>query len=171
LISSNDLWRLHDDARPAGVMWQTGAERDYFRGAHTGYDRKPYGVRHSREVALDKLTPSLLVRDRLEGAGRHTLAWRFQFVPGASVSAAGNRARARIGGRDVWLTVVVQPTRAEWRLEPSWVSPRYGVKEAAPALILSALAELPAEAAFVIGLHPIDAEEAARVLERLEMVS
>ena len=170
-ISENDLWRLHDDARPVGVMWETGAERDCFRGSHTGYDRKPYCVRHSREFVLDKVSPSLCVRDRVEGAGRHKVVWRFQFAPGASVHVASDGARARIDGRDVWLTAASRPAGSEWRVDPSWVSPRYGVKVAAPVLILSAQADLPAEAAFVIGLRPLGAEEAARVFERLEMVS
>jgi uncharacterized heparinase superfamily protein len=150
-ISPNDLWRLQDDARPVDVRWRaaTGERRwDYFRGAHTGYDREPYRIRHTREIALDHRRSVAVIRDRLSGSGVHDFTWRFHCAPGVTVALATHGAILRRGSDEFFLTVDPASTEPMTLVE-DWVSPSYGVKHASTTLVLARRTEAPVEAWFV----------------------
>jgi len=149
---NGDLWRLRDDARPVGVVWRPAPGRDYFRGAHNGYDREPHRIRHVREILFDHSRLTLIVRDRLEGAGDHQFTWRFHFVPGTEARLDGSVVRARIEGRDVWLACNELPAGATLRLEPGWVSPQYGVRLESTTLVVACRGLAPVEAWFAVGM-------------------
>ena len=68
LIPDN-LWQLHDDARPRDVVWRCGEDVDYFRGSHSGYLRLTPPVAVTREIALVKNGPAVIVRDSIDGNG------------------------------------------------------------------------------------------------------
>ena len=125
-ISPDHLWSLRDDARPVDVEWHAGADCDRFAGGHTGYQRLADPVRCRREIALERSSGRVLVRDSLESRGRHDCCWRFHFDPALDVDIDGHAIRAAANGRAVWLHA--SPLIA-FELEEAWVSPTYGVKQ------------------------------------------
>jgi uncharacterized heparinase superfamily protein len=165
--SDDDLWRLREDAHPAGVVFRPGEPCDYFRGSHTGYNRDPHQVRHTREIVLDRREPLLAIRDRLSGRGHHEVTWRFHFVPGTVATIEGPAIRARIAGREAWLTAL-DPVAGAWRIEDSWVSSRYGVREAAPVAVLTRAGTVPMAAGFAVTTTPCDPAAARRAFSECE---
>ena len=170
-ISPDDLWRLRDDARPVDVAWHpatTDAPWDYFRGAHTGYDREPHRVHHVREIALDHRQPVLIVRDRLTGSGIHDFVWRFHFAADVEASAAGGGVVLRVAGREFRMLIAgVAPESL--RLERDWISPSYGVKVESTTAVISYTGAVPVQAEVLFtSLAPgsVEFESARRLLDR-----
>ena len=58
-IASDHLWSLRNDARPQVRCWETSPERDFFCGAHFGYQRLASPVTPVRTIELDKQTHTL----------------------------------------------------------------------------------------------------------------
>jgi uncharacterized heparinase superfamily protein len=131
-VSPAHLWTLHDDARPADVVWRTGRELDYFAGRHTGYERLADPVRVRREIVLDRARELVAVRDTLESAGPHRYCWRFHFDPALAVTTKDDGVAVSSDGRSAWLLPVVPVTIA---IEDAWVSPSYGVKQPARRVV------------------------------------
>src|SRR5262245_49368196 len=148
-IGPDALWQLHDDAHPVAARLTADDRADCFRGGHTGYERLPGAVSHTRWIAADKCRPGVLVCDRLAGGGRHQLAWRFHLDPMLDAEIDEGDVRMKNGDRVVWLLPVDATDRLTLSLEDGWVSPRYGVKSSARVIVAGATATLPFEAAFL----------------------
>ena len=130
-VSPAHLWTLHDDARPADVVWRSGDDLDYFAGRHTGYERLTDPVRVRREIVLDRARDLVVVRDTLESAGPHRYCWRFHFDPALAVTSADDAIAVSANGRSAWLLPVAPVPLA---IEDAWVSPSYGVKQPARSI-------------------------------------
>jgi hypothetical protein len=159
----DNLWRLHDDARPRDVVWQPGRDVDYFRGAHSGYLRLPSPVAVTREIALVKKGPDVLVRDRLEGIGSHVLTWRFHLAPSTSAEIRRGDVCLLAAGREAWLQWMPRMRGLTMTVEDGWVSPSYGVRTAIRVIVLRGRVTLPQTASCRFGLSRLPPERLAAV--------
>jgi len=157
-ISPENLWQLHDDARPVDVAWARDSRMDYFRGSHTGYMRLTPPVSVAREIALLKDGPDVIVRDAIGGTGTRDLVWRFHLDPSIAAEIDGGDVRLSTSGRDAWLQPLSMPEGVTMRIESGWSSASYGVREAIRVLVVQGRVALPQTATFRFGLArlPID---------------
>jgi hypothetical protein len=113
--------------------WLGTGSGAYFEGHHDGYARLESPARH-RRVIVSSRDGWWLLRDVVEGDGRHTASSTFQCAPGLDLSIAGEMLRVSDDGR-VILTVraldsgdggATGGVRGRWRDEPGVASRRYG---------------------------------------------
>jgi uncharacterized heparinase superfamily protein len=154
-IAPDALWQLHYDAVPSGARLTCGGDADVFAGGHRGYERLPSPVSHVREVIVAKSSPRVEVRDRVEGRGTHALTWRFHFDPAVTAELVGQNVRLSCGPRQFWLRSSL-PSGFSVSIEPSWVSPSYGVKVPAAAAVWTGTATLPVSASHWFSNERID---------------
>jgi uncharacterized heparinase superfamily protein len=157
-VSPNHLWQLCDDARPADVAWRPGHDVDYFRGSHTGYMRLAPPVTVTREIALVKAGPDVLIRDTVGGSGTRELVWRFHLDPAVRAATAGGDVRLSVAGRDAWFQPVLLPPDTAITLEDGWSSPSYGVRAAIRIIVLRLCGAIPQSATFRFGLARLSAD-------------
>jgi hypothetical protein len=142
-VSADNLWQLRDDARPMNVAWRPGAEVDYFRGSHSGYQRLTPPVAICREIALLKEEPSVLVRDSIEGRGERHMTWRLHLAPNVAAERLGEDVRLQAGNRDVWLQFGSPANGLAIVIESGWVSPSYGVRRESEVVVVRGRTSLP----------------------------
>ena len=157
-ISPENLWQLHDDARPRDVVWTNGSRMDYFRGSHTGYLRLTPPVSVTREIALLKDGPDVIVRDVIGGTGTRELVWRFHLDPAVTADIDGGDVRLSTSGRDAWLQRVSISQDVAWTIEDGWVSASYGVRSAIRVVVLRGRMAAPQAATFRFGLARLPAD-------------
>jgi Heparinase II/III-like protein len=132
-----------------------GATFTLFVGSHTGYCRLPDPVMHRRFI-FHIHGAFWMVRDLLEGRGKHRCESSWHFASGLELREAEGSFIAEMEHRgtdnaDPRLALV--PVR-----DPLWMarlisgehSPAYGIKDAAPVVSIGGLVPLPAECATVI---------------------
>jgi Heparinase II/III-like protein/Heparinase II/III N-terminus len=151
-ISPDTLWQLHDDARPQDVEWKPGSRVDYFRGSHSGYLRLTPPVTVTREIALVKDGPDVIVRDAIGGTGTRELVWRFHLDPVLDATIDGRDVRLRAAGRDAWLQLASASDGLTMTIEQGWISPSYGVRAATRVVTLRGHVVLPQVVSFRFGL-------------------
>jgi hypothetical protein len=145
------LWGRRAEARP--VAWAAGPDWQYFEGEHDGYERR--GVTHRRAVVYVAAGYWVVV-DTLLGTGRHEVSATFQLGEGMSEGGSADGVFSDDEGRSVrvasWLPDGVRLEVVEGREAPpaGWVSPGFGKRRPAPALVASGAATLPASLAFAI---------------------
>ena len=142
-LGPNALWQLHYDAVPFDTALACDDEADRFHGSHRGYERLTPPVTVTREIALDRRSPRLSVRDMLSGAGTHAIVSRFHLDPAVTAAALDGRSvRLSSRERELWFRLEAD---ASFRvsLEPSWVSPSYGVKHPSTVIVCAATARVP----------------------------
>lgn len=153
-IRPDYLWNLHNDAKPELLAWETGTERDLFRGSHSGYERLPAPVRPERTVILDHARSALAWRDCLTGEGEHEVAIPLHLAPGVEVAeAAPGQLRLRAGDQSF---VLAWDDAAAWEFakSPARVSPTYGI--ALPATRLSWHRRGPLPMELLVCIMPLD---------------
>ncbi len=140
-------------ARPSARAWATSPHWQYFEGEHDGYSAR--GVTHRRSIVY-VAGGYWIVIDFLLGTGRHELSATFQLKEGMSPGGSVGRTFTDGEGRSVriesWLPEGVGVEIIEGREDPpaGWISPGFGHKTPAPALIARGAATLPAALAFAI---------------------
>lgn len=114
----DSLWQLENDAEPRPLL----VEELRFRGSHTGYLRLADPVRPIRTIALDPEIHALAVHDAFEAAGDHRIEVPFHVNPGLEAHSVADGVVAIddfvLRGGPGW----------QCSVEPSFVSPSYGVK-------------------------------------------
>lgn len=166
-VSPDALWQLRYDAEPFGAALTRGAAADTFCGSHRGYQRLPAAVTHTREFALAKDAPRLLVRDRLETAALHRFTWRFHLDPTVAVRAHGSDLQLSFAGREVWLLPDPAAAAFALSLEPGWVSPSYGVKVPTTVIQWTTSSSAPLTTAFLFAESKLSVNERGTVAARL----
>jgi|GEM_PF-110960 len=126
----SDIFRLHADARPAILHWDSTEKRDLLEAAHYGYERLQGRVIHRRQIVFDKEGGFWFMRDVLLGTGIHTLEWFFHFGV-QEIEPEPEGALTASGPHDAHLLIVptggIIPT-----IFSGWYAPRYGVRYSAP---------------------------------------
>jgi len=153
------LWSKKADAKCD--YWITSRVFDLAEGRHDGFRKQGLDVIHLRTLCFAK-PDYFLVRDRLEGRGKHEAIGRLQLAPEAVVKSEGPSAWRVEYPEDALLLVrafsasVIEGEVVAGRTgrEPGgWFSPRLGVRCEAPALQLRLSGELPLE--WVVLLIPL----------------
>jgi hypothetical protein len=142
------------DSRPAATLldWQSNSEFDLVDGQHDAYAP----VTHRRRVLFVK--PDFwMVVDDLSGDGAHAIDLTFQFAPMTVTLAHDGCARAETRrGRVLWVmplsTTPLTAAVKSGEINPirGWISPDYGQRLAAPALVYTATPPLPARIVTVL---------------------
>ncbi len=158
---SHHLWSLRDDARPLDPAVMVEGALQTFRGAHTGYLRLPDPVAVTRTVRLDVEQHLLLVLDEVDAGAAHELSARFTLAARARLNVGQDRAAIVVAGRRFDVRWSGWATSAE----SGWVSPSYGVRQAAPVLEFRASG---VGGPLVVGFAPAgDASRLASVVQSL----
>jgi hypothetical protein len=125
-VAPDNLWQLHNDAKPEVREWTTTAAGDRFKGSHSGYMRLSPPVRPVRTLELDHERHSLTIRDEFEGDGVYDVEIPLHLPPGVQLeSLAATEATIRAGERSYRLRWCGPGWSAE--AEDARVSPSYGV--------------------------------------------
>jgi hypothetical protein len=168
LVDPDALWQLRYDAVPVGEKMHRGDLVDCFRGGHRGYERLAPPISHSREFFVDKDRPRVLIRDRIDAAGRHDVVWRFHIDPAVTVELDNGDARLSHEGRMVWLLPDTTAAAFSLSLEPGWVSPSYGVKVPTTVLVWKGTTVGQVEASYLFAEAQLTPLERAAVSETLK---
>jgi len=141
-------WRL----RPAAHLrrFESTPGFDFADASHEAYTRLPDPVVHRRRVVFVKATGYWVIVDDLAGSAEHRIEQRFQFgeVKLTAASDSWIRAEGRRGRGLLTRAFAARPMSARIEsgsLSPlaGWVSPNYGQRIAAPALVFSTTVQLP----------------------------
>ncbi|MDE2376698.1 alginate lyase family protein [Bradyrhizobium sp.] len=136
----DNLWSLQDDARAECTQWQSGETKDVFAGRHHGYRR--LGVDVARTISLDKASGRLEIADVIDGQGEHDVVVPLHLAPGVMVDRSGAEIRLCSAGRAFLLGASGDGWDLE--IEPTTVSPSYGVVVPSVRLAWRRLGALPA---------------------------
>ncbi|MGC4122385.1 MAG: alginate lyase family protein [Myxococcales bacterium] len=170
---------LPDDARARALGFESTPGRERFVGEHRGFERLVPGLRHQRELVLDRAARAFLVLDRLAGSGCHEVVSRF-LLPDTLVrfrepsqveldriarfGLVPARRALELGTPEAPRALLVPPEGLEVALVPSWYSPGYGRRTPAITVELRAVGELPVEQRVVILLLAGNGSETGRAM-------
>ena len=136
-IRPDYLWNLHYDAEPSLRQWRDQGEYVLFSGEHRGYQRLASPVVPRRTILLDPVGHGLYIHDDPIGEGIHDVQIPLHFSPNVELT--------RVGPDEVVLHAGSQKFSLWWstesgydlKIEPSRVSPSYGVVLPAKKIIWS----------------------------------
>jgi hypothetical protein len=142
----DNLWNMQDDARAECTMWQSNPTEDLFIGMHHGYRR--LGINVERQIRLEKQSGILEIVDAINGQGHHEVTIPLYLAPEVSVDRRGSEVRLRsadrvfgvVGQGDDWTLVV----------EPTTISPSYGITQPSHRLVWKRSGLLPAKLRVII---------------------
>lgn len=119
---------LGDEAHPQVLVWETTPEYDLVAAEHGGYKRLKEPVTCTRSVRFDKRRRFWLVEDKLDGAGRHDLRFRFHLAAGLYVQERDEMVEAadKTCGARLFIAPLAQKMKPE--LERLFMSRDYGSK-------------------------------------------
>ena len=139
-IDPDNLWNLHDDARPICTEWRTGLRENVFIGTHRGYER--LGIEVTRGIRLDNEKHLLAIIDELRGEGQHRIMIPFHLAPQVTIERSAGGLLLHSAGRSF---AVSTELAEDWMLdiEPCFVSPSYGVLMRSQRLVWRTCARLP----------------------------
>ncbi|MET4485831.1 alginate lyase family protein [Bradyrhizobium sp. LA7.1] len=141
-----NLWNLQDDAQAECTTWRAGDEQDLFAGRHQGYRR--LGVDVAREISLDKQSGRLEIVDTIDGQGEHQIVVPLHLAPSVRVERSGAAIRLASAGR--LFSLSASDDGWELAIEPTSISPSYGVVEPSQRLVWRRQGALPARLAITI---------------------
>ncbi|MDO8834562.1 MAG: alginate lyase family protein [Vicinamibacterales bacterium] len=133
-IAPDNLWQLQADATPEVREWKTAHDRDVFVGSHSGYMRFATGVRPVRTIELDHRRHALRISDCFEGAGEFDVEIPLHLDPRIRVTTLG-RSKASLQAENLTFRIDWTGPGFATTLEPSRVSPRYGVALSSQRLV------------------------------------
>ena len=122
--------------------WVAGEMFDLLRASHDGY--ASIGITHRRWV-FHLRGRFWLVRDAVQGAGRHTLDINWHLGPKMEPGDSENRFFAQENPHVGVALVSTEGNGWKRELQPSWFSPAYGVREESWMVRFRCEAQLPAE--------------------------
>ncbi len=151
-IPEQEPFRMENDAGVEILHWESNHEFDYFSAQHNGYARLASPVIHRRCIYFDKVEGCWLVRDCVQGEGRHKLALNIHFMPMRLV-------REHYDGALVFTDCTEGANLALWfrgqnpdcvSLKDGWVSRSYGTRIKAKIVSWMSVVNLPFELQTII---------------------
>ena len=168
-------WALRERARPRDVRWRFSEAVDFVTGAHDGYRRLPSPVIHRRSLLFLRKERRLIIRDDIEGQGRHTVEALFHGMPTVTYLPADRPDVWHIRGDRVHVTALFltgdplcEPAgqrgpRLDYRIATGetdpidgWYADDYGVKAPAPVLHVSFRGPCPVRLYTVLALGEVE---------------
>jgi heparinase II/III-like protein len=147
-IRADRPWRvLADRTRSRCTEWVADAEGARFTGRHAGFSRRSSRALCYRTVSVTYATEGWTVRDRIEGKGTESIAWRTHFAPGklSARSLSPTTWTIEHTGLPGTSFLLESSLPLQLQLEASRVSERYGVWQSRPMLVLRGAVALPLE--------------------------
>lgn len=131
VIGGNFMWLKH--AKAWCERWESDAGRDYFIGAHDGYQQLPDPVLHRRALEFDKAARVLRVVDTLECKEEHQVELFWHFAESCWIQVMGNEISAGCDGHSVRLRMlgISRPPKLVSGQETpplGWISRRFDEK-------------------------------------------
>lgn len=131
LIGGNFMWLKH--AKAWCEKWESDLDRDYFSGAHDGYQSLQDPVLHQRAIEFDKAARVLRVTDTLTCKRTHQVELFWHFAESCQIQVSGNEISALCEGQSVrfvmpriaWKPVVVSGQETP---PLGWISRRFDQK-------------------------------------------
>jgi hypothetical protein len=114
--------------------------------------------------------PRVVLRDRIEGAGTHTIVWRWHLDPAVTAELVGSDCRLVSDQGEVWF-LPIDTADEILRIERGWVSPSYGVRHEASLLVLERRGPVPVSRGWIFAearLPIADRQRALDLLDRLD---
>src|SRR5262249_31520436 len=145
-VDPDNLWSLHDDARPVCLKWQSDENEDVFVGRHRGYER--FGIDVERTIRFDKRSRSLEITDRLNGPGTHQISIPLHLAPGVSLSRGADAVKLCSAGREFEL--ISEGSAWSMAVEQCSVSPSYGIALPSQRLVWGMMGPLPSQLTITI---------------------
>jgi hypothetical protein len=140
MIGGNFMWLKH--ARAWCEQWESDAARDYFVGAHDGYQRLNDPVLHRRTLEFDKAARVLRVVDTLTCKGAHQVELFWHFSETCWVQVMGNEISAGCDNQSVTMRMPGcdwAPVVESGQEDPpmGWISRRFDQKCHSPSVVWS----------------------------------
>jgi uncharacterized heparinase superfamily protein len=126
-VAFDQLWVLHNDARPELRCWQPGTAFDLFQGTHTGYRRLPKPVQPVRRIVLDHARHALFVEDIFEGGGEHHFEVPLHLAPLVQARIIEPGRVELCAGESTFTLGCASADAWSIDIEAARVSPSYGV--------------------------------------------
>lgn len=164
----NWLWSLHYDAVPELVEWKAEADHALFIGRHRGYQRLSRPVLPERLLLADFACHALYLMDRFTGEGAHRISEPLHLAPGVEVAAVASDHVRLVAGGKAFLLRWNGDADFMLRVEPSRVSPAYGVAVESSKLVWTREGYLAAPFAMLIAPEQSVDEADAAMCHRVE---
>jgi uncharacterized heparinase superfamily protein len=140
-IDSAAVFELRQFARPRVDRRQLAGERLELVASHDGYRRLSDPVVHRRRLTIAE--EILTIVDELEGSQEHVLRSFIHLTPSAAVSTADRGYEVVVGDAAVRIIFDGLEENDELAVEDGYVSDRYGVRQRAPVLVVTARRQCP----------------------------
>jgi hypothetical protein len=132
-ITKGNLFLIGQEAHIKIHRWQVTDNYDILDVEHDGYQRLNPPVSHRRQILFNKREGCWIIRDILNGAGKHSFDLYFHFAP---LELAADRefplsVRTQTPGANLAI-IPLQTGGISLSLEKGWISPSYGIRKAAP---------------------------------------
>ncbi len=144
-IDPAELFVLTQRATPSMERFAELEDAVLLVASHDGYSHlSAGGVVHRREMLLGRDDGTLTVRDRLAGEGEHALEAYLHLAAGTIVKREAETVLRLLRG-EAHVQVRFEGFAGRVEIEDACVSDGYGVREAAPVLVVRGTANAPTE--------------------------
>jgi hypothetical protein len=133
-IRHDYLWNLHNDAKHEVEGWEVSPESSFFKGSHTGYNKLKDPVKPMRMIHLDHQKDELTIEDIFEGKGSNQISIPFHLHPLIRVESGEGYFLLK-GTKDIFKMSWESSSPWTVDLEPTLISPSYGVVEKSQKLV------------------------------------
>jgi hypothetical protein len=148
-IPEGEAFRLENDASPAVNKWISNDEFDFFEGAHFGYKRLKNPVTHRRRIFFDKVNECWVVKDILEGNGKHIIDSFYHLSPETFIKESdGSKVIVERNGKRLLLYFTDSNRNPE--VIDDFVSHSYGKMVEAKTIRVSLEHDLPVSLPFIM---------------------
>ncbi len=159
LGSGIQLWKISDVAKPRLIKFESDDCKDLFIGEHFGY-QESLGVICRRSIFFDKKNEFVVVKDEIDGSGKHKLELNWHLVP--SVVSLNSEKKEAIVNRDDGSSTIIKVIGENSLIKKleDRVSFSYGTNVVAPVLQISKETDLPSE---LVTIFMVSNEETDRL--------
>ena len=149
-IDQIECWGSFRVARrfaPHNVQFSTSTTTTTFSGTYSGYaviigDN----IHHHRHLCVDQLARTIIVQDRIDGSGHHSVENLLRLHPGVDVHHQNGRIFLQnVGGN---CQIDVEPMEARW--EKGWYCPEFGTNWENDVLVLGGRISLPTQMSYTV---------------------